>query len=62
MKDKTKSEEWAINKLQMTQVNKESNESTTTPPAENDKKEKSIGWAGVHVLFLQEERDTEFAK
>ena len=39
MKDKTKREEWAIKKIQMTQLNnKESNESTTTPPAENDKK------------------------
>ena len=43
MKDKIPREEWAINKLQMTQVNGENEKSTTTPTTENTKKEKSIG-------------------
>ena len=63
MKSKIPREEWAINKVQMTQVNKEEDETNTVDndtTSSRDKKEKSIGWAGVHVLFLQDENNTDF--
>ena len=63
MKSKIPKEEWAINKVQMTQVNKDqsvnNNEIDTSSSTEN---EKNIGWAGVHVLFLQGESNDKFAE
>ena len=55
MKSKIPREEWAINKVQMAQLNKDEGKTDTenndtSPPRED--KGKTIGWVGVHVLFL----------
>ena len=55
-KEKTKREDWAINKTQMAHVKKsaDSSESSVKEEKENNiTQEEYIGWAGVHVSFLQ---------
>ena len=48
----------------MTQVNEDKNkkESEKTEPETESKSEKSIGWTGVHVAFVQEEQREDMAK
>ena len=65
LRNKIPREEWAINKVQMTQMSKDeddTNKNTDNLQSKDENNEKSIGWAGVHVLFLQGENDDEFAK
>ena len=59
-KNKTKREDWAINKTQMAHVKKsaDSSESSVNERAleeNNTTQEQYIGWTRVHVSFLQEE-------
>ena len=63
MKGKIPREEWTINKVQMTQVNKDRTENNEDKDSsQSTEKEKSIGWAGVHTLFLQGENNEKFAE
>ena len=66
LRNKIPREEWAINKVQMTQMSKDeddtNNKNTDNLQSKDENNEKSIGWAGVHALFLQGENDDEFAR
>ena len=55
--DKIPREEWAINKTQMANIVQEKdNEEEKEVKA---KKEKHIGWAGVHYMFTQDKKMDE---
>jgi len=65
MKNTIPREEWVINKAQMAHVknnteNKDKTSDTNLPSGTGE--ETTIGWAGVHLGFVQEKKTTDFCK